>query len=220
MSTNPGSFARDNDTTYLEAIAIAGIIMGALVALVILRLFVNLCIDVVILGDLDSARRSLGSLVRRFCPWWHRRTQPEDTSAETNNGNSNDREQQMMELGNTPRRFQYSLDERKNIIATILQGRTLKSEDIEKLKSDEPEPSFMSEGSGSGGGKICSICLVEFAVGDTAVTAERCSHTFHHKCIVDWLGTHQTDCPYCRTQMVSPEALETAASSSSLSHYL
>jgi hypothetical protein len=67
-----------DDTMYIDAIAIAGCVMAGLIALVILRLFVNLCIDVVILGDFHSARRSVSVITRWICPWWHRRTQPEE----------------------------------------------------------------------------------------------------------------------------------------------
>ena len=113
----PGSNGDTNDTNYTDAIAIAGCVMASLIALVILRLFVNLCIDVVILNDFDSARRSLGALLRFVFPWWHRRTQPEELASP-----DSDR-QQDVEL-NIPTRMSHpSIEQRKISIGSILQSK-------------------------------------------------------------------------------------------------
>ena len=48
-------------------------------------------------------------------------------------------------------------------------------------------------------GDVCSICLAPFKDRDKISwsTNENCTHTFHKKCISDWLFKH-TDCPLCR----------------------
>ena len=114
MSANPSDSATTDlfeSTTHIEAVAIAGCVMTALIALVVLKFFLNICIDVVCLGDLVSARRSLGGFLRWVCPRWHPRTQP-DAALTDQNENS-------IEIQSTLR--SRSLEERKGIVASILQ---------------------------------------------------------------------------------------------------
>ena len=121
MSADPRQSANADvfeNATRIEAVAIAGCVMAALIALVILKFFVNIFIDVLCLGDLDSARRSIGGLVRRICPWWHPRTQPE---APATDQNDNMREVQATLRGR-------SLEERKDIVISILQDKVSESE--------------------------------------------------------------------------------------------
>lgn len=118
MSTDPRGYTNAIDnTTYIDAIAIAGCVMAGLIALVILRLFVNLCIDVVILGDFHSARRSLSVITRLICPWWHRRTQPEELTS-TDSGSGQD-----VELGGPTRIRRNSIEQTKTAIGSILQSK-------------------------------------------------------------------------------------------------
>lgn len=118
MSASPSDSATTDlfeSTTHIEAVAIAGCVMAALIALVILKFALNICVDVVCLGDLESARRSLGGLRRRVCPWWHPRTQP-DASLTGRNENS-------IEVRSTLQSTLRgrSLEERKDIVTSTLQ---------------------------------------------------------------------------------------------------
>lgn len=49
----------------------------------------------------------------------------------------------------------------------------------------------------------CLICMEGFEVSQIA-TKLNCSHTFHDKCILDWLKVHNT-CPVCRYEMVTDD---------------
>lgn len=130
MSSDSARHDADNaleNTTYMEAIAIVGIIVAALIALIILRFCVNILIDVIILGDLDSARRSIGSIVRRLCPWWHRRTQPET-------GSTDEQREGDIEANAIPAFQRRSLEERKAIIASILSDKVSSFVDLRGIE--------------------------------------------------------------------------------------
>nr|XP_027190937.1 RING-H2 finger protein ATL38-like [Cicer arietinum] len=44
----------------------------------------------------------------------------------------------------------------------------------------------------------CSICLVDFSIGSTAIRLPSpCSHIFHENCIMKWFNISST-CPLCR----------------------
>ncbi|OMO82720.1 Zinc finger, RING-type [Corchorus olitorius] len=45
----------------------------------------------------------------------------------------------------------------------------------------------------------CPICLEDFMVGTEAVVM-RCSHLFHHVCIIPWIAK-KTQCPVCRSEL-------------------
>ncbi|KAG6604984.1 RING-H2 finger protein ATL18, partial [Cucurbita argyrosperma subsp. argyrosperma] len=46
--------------------------------------------------------------------------------------------------------------------------------------------------------EICSICLMEFARGDSVCVLPDCSHVFHFDCIEKWLERNRFTCPLCR----------------------
>ena len=173
--SEPAAFADNSafDTTYVDAIAIAGCVMAALIALVVLRFLVNFLIDWLILGELGSARRTIGGLVRRICPWWHRRTEPQATPTTTN-------EQGRLEMDTLGR----DRTQRKVMIESILpykvsdyciinriwlamnaypssfpRAQALSVEDLENLRRDHAAQPHLGEECGKG---LCSICLVEF----------------------------------------------------------
>lgn len=53
---------------------------------------------------------------------------------------------------------------------------------------------------------MCSICLGEYEDDDLVLSAKTCCHKFHRDCILDWLERqNNTDCPCCRSQMVSED---------------
>ncbi|XP_075488549.1 putative RING-H2 finger protein ATL53 [Primulina tabacum] len=60
-----------------------------------------------------------------------------------------------------------------------------------------------------GGGLIegtdCSVCLSEFQENESLRLLPKCNHAFHIPCIDTWLRAH-TNCPMCRTRIVSNPA--------------
>ncbi|KAI3836052.1 hypothetical protein MKW92_041430 [Papaver armeniacum] len=50
--------------------------------------------------------------------------------------------------------------------------------------------------------EVCAVCLEDMMnVGDDGSTVVlKCSHTFHHKCIMEW-STRKYNCPLCRHNM-------------------
>jgi hypothetical protein len=82
MSTNfslTDGDGNDNDDI-LRGLVLVATILLFLFCLVALRLFCNVFIDVIILGDGRSLMRSLSELRRSIFPSWHPRTQPDDST--------------------------------------------------------------------------------------------------------------------------------------------
>ena len=50
----------------------------------------------------------------------------------------------------------------------------------------------------------CSICLLDYEVGDTIIRSTRreCHHAFHDDCILVWLSKGKKRCPICRNWFV------------------
>jgi hypothetical protein len=48
----------------------------------------------------------------------------------------------------------------------------------------------------------CAVCLDEFVAGGKKLRTMPCSHSFHQRCIFDWLYFNRT-CPLCRYVMPS-----------------
>ncbi len=50
----------------------------------------------------------------------------------------------------------------------------------------------------------CSICLLDYEVGDTIIRSTRrvCHHAFHDDCILVWLSKGKKRCPICRNFFV------------------
>jgi len=61
---------------------------------------------------------------------------------------------------------------------------------------------------------VCPICLVEFATqneDNILITCTACSHMFDFECFMQWVDKNHTDCPLCRSHMITAEDfLETA----------
>jgi hypothetical protein len=45
---------------------------------------------------------------------------------------------------------------------------------------------------------ICCICLVEF--DEQNAQSNSCGHVFHKRCIKEWIGTGQSNCPICKQE--------------------
>jgi len=58
----------------------------------------------------------------------------------------------------------------------------------------------------------CPICIHDIRVGDRVCHSKRknCHHLFHFDCILEWLGTGSTLCPYCRREIFTRRMLEEA----------
>ncbi|KAJ8539465.1 hypothetical protein K7X08_013717 [Anisodus acutangulus] len=54
-------------------------------------------------------------------------------------------------------------------------------------------------------GTECSVCLNEFQDDDSLRLLPKCNHAFHIHCIDAWLRSH-TNCPLCRTPIISNTA--------------
>lgn len=50
----------------------------------------------------------------------------------------------------------------------------------------------------------CTICMEKYKVGEIMTTSDtgQCSHTFHYKCMADWL-IRKAMCPICRNTFMS-----------------
>ncbi|KAI8869579.1 hypothetical protein GQ42DRAFT_114914, partial [Ramicandelaber brevisporus] len=46
--------------------------------------------------------------------------------------------------------------------------------------------------------EACSICIEEFATGDSVRVLPSCRHVFHAGCIDPWLTTTSALCPLCK----------------------
>lgn len=92
-----------------------------------------------------------------------------------------------------------------------LEMQTSKSYDQEDMEVYIPDiTSIVNEnekGSKDGGFRkipnCCAICLCGYDVGDTITWSynNKCTHAFHHECILDYLQTQKsTPCPCCRRE--------------------
>jgi len=99
------------ETTRMEAVAIAGIVMAAMIGLVMLKFLFNICINIVCLGEYEAVRGCMRN-VSRIIPWWPR-TEPAPSS--------NIRRESMIEIQSTLRGR--ALEDRKEIVATLLKDK-------------------------------------------------------------------------------------------------
>jgi len=116
-------------------------------------------------------------------------------------------------------------DEKRCLFASVLHSRNATAADIlegkdEEEKEDEPssvvpdeESNDSSPPSSEGAGAVCCpICIQDIKVGDPICHSKRdnCHHLFHHECLLGWLGTGSTLCPYCRREIFTKSMLEDA----------
>ena len=59
----------------------------------------------------------------------------------------------------------------------------------------------------------CSICLLDYEVGDRVVFSTRsvCRHAFHEDCILKWLENGKKRCPICRNFFVPGTPMDNKA---------
>jgi hypothetical protein len=201
MSSTGGISAPDQDElAFTEALIIGAGIIGLLIFLVILRFGFTICLDVCVLGESDRARRSIAELWRKICPCWHRRTQPQDLESESN-----------VEI---PDVIIVAEEDRYVILDSILKSREVTADDVklwkekhQRTEASEVHSDEEASRSSNAFGFDCSICLNELIEGNVAITAT-CGHVYHRKCIHQWVISRRTDCPNCRTEIVSLARLE------------
>lgn len=58
--------------------------------------------------------------------------------------------------------------------------------------------------------RICCICLAEYEPPCRVLSGMTCQHTMHTSCALQWMEKHD-HCPYCRQEMMTPEAVRLAA---------
>jgi hypothetical protein len=56
----------------------------------------------------------------------------------------------------------------------------------------------------------CSICLMQYEVGDSVIwsTRKACPHAFHDECILSWLEKGKKRCPCCRNFFVPGKSVD------------
>jgi hypothetical protein len=202
MSSTGGISAPDRHALdFGEALIIGAGIIGLLVFLVILRFCFDILLDVCVLGEPGRARRSIAELWRKICPWWHRRTQPEQDPESGNNI-------QIPDVGVVAE------EDRLVILDSILKSREITADDVKSWKekhhrteASESHSDEEASRSSNAFGFDCSICLHELNEGNIAFTAT-CGHVYHRKCIHQWVNSRGTDCPNCRMEIVSLATLE------------
>lgn len=196
MSTPSADTTVPESQNFIEgALKLCGSILALLMGLVILRFAFNICLDCSILDDREGARRRIGEVWRRICPWWHVRTLP--TNPQSNN---EDIEGQ----------GRHNTEDRDDILASV--GHSFNAEILDKILDRVQMDDVLLEelretSSERGEGTICSICLQELIAGDDVYQAPPCRHVFHAKCLGPWvMRSSDRSCPNCRTPLISQSA--------------
>jgi hypothetical protein len=218
MSSTGGISAPDtSELGFREALIVAAGILGILIFFIIFRFVFNIFLDVLLLDQIDRARRSIQEVWRKICPRWNRRTQPEQQQQHeggTQQGESNNASNGV-ELSNVA-----TDPDRLARLEAILISRQVTADDVKvwkekhvhiKASHDSDEEEAASESSEFC--VVCSICLQDLNEGTIAFTA-KCEHIFHQHCIHQWVSSRRTDCPYCRADIVSLATLSAVLDSS------
>ena len=132
-----------------------------------------------------------------------------------------------------------SEEQKRSIFASILNGRTATSADISEKRREEDfrsqQNASLSESEDSttsfnessivvpdgsplptnideieNNHACCPICIQDIKVGDKVYHCNHCHHLFHFDCILEWVGTGSTLCPYCRREIFTRRMLEQA----------
>ncbi|KAI3691924.1 hypothetical protein L6452_31727 [Arctium lappa] len=58
---------------------------------------------------------------------------------------------------------------------------------------------------------MCSVCLNDVGGGDPIRELVNCRHVFHRECLDRWVDEGQVTCPLCRSMLLPPKKLLSAA---------
>lgn len=193
MSSNssPLQGTNNDDMGTREALIIGAAIIAMLVFLAMLRFCCNIFIDIIILENVEAARRSIAEAVRWAFPRWHVRTQPTSSTTTTSVQVTNSAGQSTAAPTALTSKILTKAD---------LQVQERKTAKHKKRHGDELE-------SVSSHTLMCSICLHELQEGDSAYIGP-CEHIFHEDCMAQWVESRGRDCPNCRSEIIpSPIAV-------------
>jgi len=133
-----------------------------------------------------------------------------------------------------------AVDQRRRLFSSLIDHRTVTEADVRKVSESRggccaPAAGTASESSSSSSSSsttaipavvdskadnnndpsssisiCCPICITEIGVGDRIYHCETCNSMFLFDCILEWLDTGSTLCPYCRGEMFTRAMLEEA----------
>jgi len=86
------------------------------------------------------------------------------------------------------------------------QGKELERP-VEEKESHSVNDSGVEEAKDAKDG-VCAICLVEFAAKNedsNLISCSACNHMFYFECFMQWVDKNHTDCPLCRSEMITAQ---------------
>jgi Zn-finger nucleic acid-binding protein len=100
-------------------------------------------------------------------------------------------------------------------IDTFSSSDSGEDEDYNRLKTSDDHvlltlPVTTADGNPRRVEASCSICLMDYEVGDSVIrsTRKKCPHAFHAECILQWLSQGKKRCPCCRHFFVPGQAVD------------
>lgn len=126
-------------------------------------------------------------------------------------------------------------EQKRSIFSSILASRKATSADISEKTKGQASPQVLdiedssststnasssiavpdgsptnSDDGGENNHACCPICIQNIKVGDKVYCCNHCHHLFHFDCILEWVETGSTLCPYCRNELFTRSMLEKA----------
>lgn len=118
-------------------------------------------------------------------------------------------------------------EQKRNLFASVLQIRMATESDTLQEReetqvvptTDEENPKNTAESNVVADGSTpstnidttcCPICIQDIKIGDRVFHCTNCHNIFHADCMLGWLGTGSTLCPYCRREIYTRSMLEEA----------
>jgi hypothetical protein len=122
----------DNSSILKQAFIVIAITLAALLMLISIRFGFNVVVDICLLGQAEAYSRMISNWWRRVCPWWHRRTVPEEGRQSGDSPWMTDEEGGTGVLGRnrTYHLQKLPLYRRKRLLEEVLPAKVLTAEDI------------------------------------------------------------------------------------------
>jgi Ring finger domain len=228
-----GDYAESSDGLADKAFVLAAAIIAMLIVLVILRFAFNALIDICILREPDRPLREVADLWYKLASFSRSLSLYSTHSVENERGASSQShdtvtfELPLARNQSANRRRIYEPEVPSVPLENILTCRTLNDVEDPLLQHTSRAHSRRKAGSNSAddahddteshnddahsvasefgaetSANICSICLQSYRINDRIATAP-CGHVFHVSCIQAWLEGRGSDCPNCRTLIVT-----------------